>query len=269
VRIQFYIDKWFVFIFCIYYVLLDITDVLGRFGCRIRRKLTAAFWGSGIALLGVLALIQMRNAGVGAKFSLFALSQFLALVGMLLLVSPRPHLLRSFICYILAAILLAGILTAWYMHGAMEHLPVMLLVLALFMGGIRVTVRFWRARAGGQGQFRMVQIANVDELVRAYYDSGNCLLDPYGQRPVAIASQEVLSRAAGHLGKALLIPYYALGNDEGMIVAYPCDEITVWEEKDGKPVAKPRVYTSVLLAEDTRIFAHQQDYEMILHSSMV
>jgi hypothetical protein len=66
-----------------------------------------------------------------------------------------------------------------------------------------------------------------------------------------------------------LIPYYALGNDEGMIVAYPCDEITVWEEKDGKPVAKPRVYTSVLLAEDTRIFAHQQDYEMILHSSMV
>ena len=106
-----------------------------------------------------------------------------------------------------------------------------------------------------------ITIQNKTILVKAYYDSGNCLTEPYGGRPVAIISQTVLLQNEIDCERKIMVPYYSLGNDTGMIEAIAAESLYL-KERD-------KMFYKVYLAIDYDIFIKQKSYDLILHNSMI
>ena len=99
--------------------------------------------------------------------------------------------------------------------------------------------------------------------VKGFYDSGNHLIDPYMGSMVVIVSESLKERLSGVLGKQVLVPYYSLGNEHGILMAYRCKEMVIWKGNEEKSC-----YQNVLLAVDGPVFLHGQGYDVILHANM-
>lgn len=66
----------------------------------------------------------------------------------------------------------------------------------------------------------------------AYYDSGNCLKDPYTGKGVHIISEVLFNRLALKPETRVCVPYQALGNTEGILDVYYIENLRVHGEKD-------------------------------------
>lgn len=99
--------------------------------------------------------------------------------------------------------------------------------------------------------------------VKGFYDSGNHLIDPYMGSMVVIVSKALKEKLSDILGKQVLIPYYSLGNEHGILMAYRCKEMVVWGGNK-----EQSCYRNILLAVDEQVFSHRQEYDVILHANM-
>lgn len=98
--------------------------------------------------------------------------------------------------------------------------------------------------------------------VHAYYDSGNCLKDPYTGKGVHIASEQVLSKLVQVEDKKVCIPYQSLGNETGLLDVYYIEKLQVHSEKGIIELQKiPLGVTNENLFEG-------KQYEMILNEDI-
>jgi len=98
--------------------------------------------------------------------------------------------------------------------------------------------------------------------VKAYYDSGNCLTDPYTGKGVHIISEKLASRLELIEEQKVCIPYQSLGNENGLIEVYYVENLkikkdTKWMELGKVPlgVAKEGLFKG-------------KGYEMILNENV-
>jgi len=65
-----------------------------------------------------------------------------------------------------------------------------------------------------------------------FYDSGNRLIDPYTQKGVHIISEQLWKKVGLDTENAVLVPYQALGNENGIVKVYYVEELIIGEEKN-------------------------------------
>lgn len=95
-------------------------------------------------------------------------------------------------------------------------------------------VKVWeRYRQREKAIYPVRIIHNGKEIaLYGYYDSGNCLKDPYGKKGVHIISREILKEVMTQDDYSVLVPYQSLGNTNGMLEMFYIDCIYINGEKE-------------------------------------
>lgn len=272
-QIEFYIDIWFLINMGINYSIVDITGLLWNWGAKPGR----IFWGAVIGtLLNTAVLCIMLHFGresenpVILKILVTLGSLFLVPVIMLLVVlgkRPVRRLILNLISLWGTAFLMGGVLLFFSEKTGIKRASIYFFTILCLEILFHVMAGQVRENKFQRQMLCWAEIYGLESSikVRAFYDSGNCLKDPYTGKPVVIVSPSVIQQLDGQLGKGVLIPYYSLGNDSGMVPAYSCKGMDVWKT-EGK---QKKHFDSVMLAVDGHIFTHRQEYDLILHHSMV
>lgn len=79
-----------------------------------------------------------------------------------------------------------------------------------------------------------VELKHEGEKVecKAFYDSGNCLKDPYSNKGVHIVSEKLITVIKKDVRPSVLIPYHTVGNEMGLMEVVYIDEIVIYGKKD-------------------------------------
>jgi len=84
-----------------------------------------------------------------------------------------------------------------------------------------------------KGVFNIV-LKHMEEEIETcgFYDSGNCLKDPYTNKGVHIISESIMEKMIPKGMNKVLIPYQTLGVSEDLIEVVYIDEVVIYGEKD-------------------------------------
>lgn len=103
-------------------------------------------------------------------------------------------------------------------------------------------------------------VRQVDK--RAFYDSGNHLIEPISGKPVILVRRSVVAQLDISAEKLRIVPYSSLGKASGMLEAYPLEELSVC---DGKGESK---YKHIYMAVAEDVMFAQEECDVILHADM-
>lgn len=80
----------------------------------------------------------------------------------------------------------------------------------------------------------VIELRNIDKKVETYgfYDSGNCLKDPYTGKGVHIVSKNIVEELITSEMNKVLIPYHSLGISTDLIEVVYIDEMIIYRKKD-------------------------------------
>lgn len=265
-----YPDILFLLVWCFDFFLFHITSRLCHWDVRVSRILLSSSFAAGMNVLWMYCYIKFHLLGFKAL-----------------------HVLLSNLIIPLATLCAALMITFGTVHVKRLFQKLLLLfIVSLCMGGlvmwltgtlgIKNSLYLFLGGSAGYGMFLFLQQKVLLEMkaektlydvsfstgkqrvtVKGFYDSGNHLTDPYMGSMVVIVSESLRQRLSGILGKQVLVPYYSLGNEHGMLRAYRCREMVIWKGKEEK-----NCYHNVLLAVDEQVFSHKQEYDVILHANM-
>lgn len=97
---------------------------------------------------------------------------------------------------------------------------------------------------------------------KGYYDSGNCLVDPYTGKGVHIISAKLSQKLELENENKVCIPYHSLGNTNGLIDVYYVENMKI--KKDTQWIELGKVPLGVA---DNSLF-HGKNYEMIINEEV-
>lgn len=104
-------------------------------------------------------------------------------------------------------------------------------------GAVIVGVRIWRNYTKMKKGVYYAELSHKGNKVQtqAFYDSGNCLKEPYTGKGVHIVSEQILTALGGVKKMSKQIPVYvvyqSLGNEQDLLEVYYIDELMVDGEK--------------------------------------
>lgn len=139
-------------------------------------------------------------------------------------------------------------------------------VIAGSIFGVYGILRYLMRRKDFKNHILEAQIMKrgVSLHVRAYWDSGNQLRDPYTGQGICILSEakarEFFDEKNDHFR---LVPYHSLGESEGMLWVTDVDELLLFDGK--KTLRLPHV--AVGMADEGLL--EKREYDFILHASFL
>ncbi len=100
---------------------------------------------------------------------------------------------------------------------------------------------------------------------RALCDTGNSLTDPYNGEPVNVAQADCIESLIGDYAECgyHLIPYSAIGSDNGLIPVVRFDRLTICDRKEKHIIERP------LFAMYSGKFAGETEYTVIIHPKLM
>lgn len=217
----------------------------------------------GIALAATL--LEIAGLFFIPSYTLYVgLSHIIEVPGMMLVLlhGEKVLLKKAVVLGYLCVMLENGVVEIlWNMIGLGWLYPLLVLVgnvLGILL--ICFAVKRWRMSKG----VYPVDIYFPDMIwtVKAFYDSGNHLRDPYTGKSVHIISKHLAKRLEFSQEKKVCIPYQAIGKEDGLLDVYYVDEIKI--RKQESVVTQKSVPLAV--AEDT-VFAGK-GYEMIMNEDV-
>lgn len=185
-----------------------------------------------ISALGTLAEVL----GLLSAISYHFLSGMIYLIEIPILLlmtmgKKKGKFLRAIMTDCIFVVLINGIIEAlWNRFGSEGNYFLMILAACMIvLAGVNV----WQYHHQIKKGILSVEIVNGNKkcMVRALYDTGNHLCDPYTGKGVHIISDQVLKKLGCEQFQAVWIPYQALGNESGMLEAYYVEKMTVEVEK--------------------------------------
>ena len=141
-------------------------------------------------------------------------------------------------------IIINGVLEAlWNQFGEVGSY---IFYLLFSCGAVSVGVHIWHNYTRMQkGIFQVELLYRGNQVqTKAFYDSGNRLIDPYTKRGVHIVSEGLIKRLGMESVKldgaeekeTVYIPYKSLGNEADLLEVYYIDELIVEAEKQRKQI---------------------------------
>lgn len=105
----------------------------------------------------------------------------------------------------------------------------------------------------------IVKTKQGDVTLKALCDTGNNLRDPFYGEPVSVVLSDKLANLLADNSSYHLIPYSALGNENGVIPVVRIDRLKIMGQGGTRIVERP------LLALYSGSFSRNTDYEFIIH----
>lgn len=126
---------------------------------------------------------------------------------------------------------------------------------------------FFRERRKHANQYRcevVLMHSGKSMKLKAFYDSGNHLYEPFSGYPVILVNESVL-KGLGIIREEHLraVPYQAVGSADGILYAYPVEQLMI---PDGN---KKKTLTSLYAAVVPEELLRQEECDVILHGSFV
>jgi hypothetical protein len=213
------------------------------------------------ACAGVFQLLILYLTG---SYPAYLFVSFLVLIpGMVFVLTgrePVPVFCRRLIVCYLVAVVLGGVVGAAENLLHLSQIPLWILLLSLFAAKEGLCV--WKAQTKRQEQLCTVTLRHKGKCVKttALWDTGNCLREPEGERPVHIISAELFRKleisANDFIG---LAGYCSLGKEEGILPLYEIDGIFA----DGNEV--PEQPAKAVVARAGGQLLAQKTYQVILN----
>ena len=155
---------------------------------------------------------------------------------------------------------------AWYLTGMRPagqwQLPAAACMAAgIFFGG-RTAADYLREKIQMQEHLYQVTLhyRGNTKTVKALWDTGNQLYEPYGHQPVHVITYEACRGLCGQVSRVIYIPFRSVGTGYGMLPGIQLDEMDVTRE--GELV---RSYEKPWLAISREPLSSRHQYEMLLH----
>lgn len=281
VTVTFYLDVFFIINFVMDYLLLLLVkqilhlptpgkSVQGKYLRRYLRLLMAAAAG------GTWACVMVFLPGMPGWME-WGLTWFFAGSMMVLLAfgrKPFREFFRSLLALWLVSAAAGGVFglvgdmvpAAWYLAGLRPagqwQFPAAACVAAgIFFGG-RACADYFREKTRMQEHLCQVTLhyRGNTKTVKALWDTGNQLYEPYGHQPVHVITYEACRGLCGQVSRVIYIPFRSVGTGYGMLPGIQVDEMDVVRE--GKLV---KCYEKPWLAISREPLSSRHQYEMLLH----
>ena len=108
----------------------------------------------------------------------------------------------------------------------------------------------------------MVKIKNGKKLIekRAFYDSGNHLIEPISGKPVVLVRRQVMKLLEVNYETLRVVPYSSLGRKNGLLEAYQIEEIVVCNG------SSEQCFRNIYVAAAEEEMFQQEACDVILHA---
>lgn len=207
----------------------------------------------------------------------WCLTWFLVGGGMVLLAfgrRPIREFFRSLLALWLVSAAAAGVCglvgdmvpAAWYLTGSRpadqwQILTAACVAAGIFFGGC-ACADYLREKSRMQEHLYQVTLhyRGNTKTVRALWDTGNQLYEPYGHQPVHVITYEACRGLCGQVSRVIYIPFRSVGTGYGMLPGIQVDEMDV--EREGRLVKR---YQKPWLAISREPLSSRHQYEMLLH----
>lgn len=105
---------------------------------------------------------------------------------------------------------------------------------------------------------------NRKQTLRAYWDSGNQLKDPYTGQAISILSYEAAGTFVNRSRDAIrIVPYSALGTEHGLMEVFTVEELCIYDGKMERQIGPAAIGIA-----NPGLLEHKE-YDMILHASLL
>lgn len=193
--------------------------------------------------------------------------------GLMIWIAFRPGTVREFVkmvlVFFLEAFCVGGIMEALYEHmrGSVlieKGLPVVGWGF-LAAGGWFGFRFFWltamEIKRERQELYQLsIQVGEEKIWAVGYLDTGNCLYEPEGGRPVHIVSESLWNKLKEPGADVVFVPFRTIGNPLGMMEAVEIDRMEVWEEN-----GKSRILSKPVVARAPFKITRDGSYDVLLH----
>ena len=121
------------------------------------------------------------------------------------------------------------ILWNWFGAAGSYFFIILMSCVCVLLGGIVYS----NSSKGMKGVFT-IELKNGNKVIEThgFYDSGNCLKDPYTSKGVHIVSENIMKEFTTSRMNKVLIPYHSLGISTDLIEVVYIDEIVIYGKKD-------------------------------------
>ena len=173
----------------------------------------------------------------------------------------RRDLIRYLLVFWIASAAAGGVYGAVLRNGSRSLAGVLCIGIGICFGG-SAAAEYLREQKRLQERLYEVTIhyQGRQETVKALWDTGNQLYEPYGHQPVHVISQEAVRRLGDQVTGVIYIPFSAVGTEHGMLPGIRADWMEV--AKDGAMV---RRLERPWLGISREPLSAARRYEMLLH----
>jgi len=188
-----------------------------------------------VLLAGMATIMELIGLCILLNYTFFLMFVNLLEVPLLvylLLERNRKIIGKGMIRGYVFTIIINGVLEIlWNQFGKKVSCFVLILVscICVLLGGVICCNRWNRKK----GVFTVVlkHVGNEIEI-DAFYDSGNCLKDPYTGKGVHIISENLIKTLESKKMNKVLIPYHAIGTSMDLIEVVYIDEIVIYGKRE-------------------------------------
>uniref|UniRef100_UPI004056342B sigma-E processing peptidase SpoIIGA n=1 Tax=Agathobacter sp. TaxID=2021311 RepID=UPI004056342B len=170
----------------------------------------------------------------GAGYNVFLAAVHIAEVPAMmvfLIGKDKKYLVKAIVTGYFFILLINGILEIfWNMFGEKGDF---LFFLFLSCGLVIVLVKTAHSHMKIEKYIFGVELLNQEKKleIRGFYDTGNRLKEPYGQKGVHILSKDICEKLLGEAQQKMLVPYHALGNTKGLLEVFYVEKMKIRSEK--------------------------------------
>ena len=230
----FYADVYFVQNFMIKAAVIYLSLYCNKFQTHVStvkgigKIVLASFLGTMLEIIGLI---------LGDFYNFFILLIHfieLPLLFLFVVTNTRQKLFALIVTGYLFVMIINGVLEAmWNWFGEKSSY---IFYLGFSCGIVIVVMHIWINYKKQQKGIFQVELMHGEKYVKTYgfYDSGNCLVDPYTKKGVHIISERLFQRLNLEKDIAVLVPYQALGKNDGMLEVYYIEELQIEGETQKK-----------------------------------
>lgn len=101
--------------------------------------------------------------------------------------------------------------------------------------------------------------------VKALFDTGNTLTEPFSGKPVCIIEREICDNVIKEAGPECfkVIPFHSVGQEHGILKGLEIDELIIWAGE------KKIVQKQAVIALYEGCLSKDKSFQMILHHSLL
>ena len=242
--------------------MLILTLFLMRKRVTIRRVLIAAFLGAVTSTVMLLAGVQF-----GFLYILILFGMGIVMMGIAMEQKSKNEILLGIVYYFTLVFVFSKLLRGgeWIAKNKVSGIVMAVLVLGIMSMALCYII--YQNQKNRQKTIYQVSVVEHGQRldVKALFDTGNALTEPFSGKPVSIIEREIWRTMMEEPQPEhfKVIPFHSIGQEHGILKGMEVDELIIWAG-DRKIVQKQAI---IALYEGS--LSKDRSFQMILHQGLL